>query len=105
MFLRYRMNKLIHILEKDDSNALTDALSDPQYQKALQTLADQECVKVVRDMNGTVHMAWLLDHYMTYQLSRHDIWANRFIGFFAGIATSVAAHYVIELIDLWLSTR
>ncbi len=105
MFLRCRMNKIIRILEKDDSKALTDVLSNPHYRKALQALVDEGCVKVVRDMNGTVHMAWLLDHYATYQLSRHDVWLNRLLGFLAGIVTSVAAHYVIELIDLWLSSR
>lgn len=105
MLIRYRMNKLIRVLEKGDSEALNEALCDPQYQKALQALTDQGCVKVVRDMSGAVHAAWLLDHYTTYQLSRQDVWKNRLWGFLVGIATSVAAHHVIVLVDLWLSSR
>ena len=103
--IRSKMNKLIRILEKEDSDALNSVIHDKVYLKALDSLEDQGCVKVIRDMNGTIHNVWLQPHYATYQLSRCDVWLNRLWGFIAGVVTAVAAHYIIVLIELWLSSR
>ena len=96
--LRCRINKLIRILESEDSDALTAALDSAEYMKALNVLDDSGCVKVVRDMNGTVHNVWLLPHYATYQLNRREVWLNRFVGFLAGAITSVVAHYLVTIL-------
>ena len=98
MLMRYRMHKLIRLLEKGDTAGFNAAIGSDKYLKALKALEDESCIKAVKDWNGTYVRVWLLDHYTTYQLSRHDIWINRLWGFLAGVATSVAAHYIIVLI-------
>lgn len=100
MFLRYRMNKLIHLLERDDAEGVTTALRSDKYLKALSALKDEGCIKTVKDSRGFYSQIWLLDHYATYQLSREDVWANRIWGFVFGIATSVATAFIVGILPL-----
>lgn len=98
MFLRYRMNKLIRLLEKNDSKSFNAAIGSDKYLKALDALEDERCVRVVRDMGGNIHNVWLLNHYATFQLSRQDVWGNRFWGFLFGVATTVVAELLLYVI-------
>lgn len=98
MLLRYRMNRIIRLLENNDSDGINAAIDSGKYQKAIKALEDQGCIKTVKDWSGSIRNIWLADHYATYQLSRQDIWLNRFYGFLAGVATSVVAHCIIALI-------
>ena len=98
--LRYRMNNLIRMMENDDRDALNNALKSDIYQKAMKALEDEGCVETLRDWSGTIHKAFLRDHYVTYQLSRQDVWINRFWGFLAGIATSVIVAFITGILHI-----
>lgn len=105
MLLRYRMNRLIRLLKTNQENEVLDLIASDKYRDALLTLETIGCVKLAKAWGGKITYVSLLDSRVGYQLSRHEVWENRFIGFLAGAATSVVAHYVIALIDLWLSSR
>lgn len=98
MLMRYRMHKLIRLLEKDDSAGFNAAISSDVYLKALRALDDEGCIKAVKDWNGTYVRVWLLDHYATYQLSRQDVWKNRIGGFIAGVVSGVIISVVSAII-------
>ena len=96
--LRYRMNKLIRLLENGDLDSFNAAIKSDSYAKALKALEDSRCIDVTRAWGGDIVRVRLLSHYAAYQLSRRDLWLNRFYGFLAGVATSLAAHNLIVLI-------
>lgn len=100
MMLRYRMNKLIRMLEKDDSASLSAAIQSGEYLKALMALEDEGCIKAVKDMGDNYIHVWLLDHYATYQLSRQDVWSNRLWGFLFGVATSVMTAFITGILHI-----
>ena len=95
--LRWKMNKIIRLLEADPKN---QQVLEPKYRKALITLSDNGCIKLLRDWNGNIFRVTLLDHYATYQLNRRELWANRIISFILGITTSVLAAIITGILRL-----
>lgn len=95
---RYRMNKILHLLENNDEDAVLKLISDRKYYKAIQSLSDTGSVKLVKTWGNTVVRVILLDHYATYKLERTEVWFNRIIGFLAGVATSVIGAVIIQII-------
>ena len=100
MFMRFRMKKLIKVLKNNDSAEFNRLIASDKYLDALKALEDAGCVKLVRAWGGEITRTILLDHHVSYQLSRYEVWANRIGGFIAGVLTSVAAHYLILLIEI-----
>lgn len=95
--MRYRINKIVSLLEKDNLQAVRSLYeSSSKYRKAFNALVDQG---VISAMYGDDHLSefWLnTSKSAAYSLSRHDVWANRLIGFAAGVATSVIASFIIQ---------
>lgn len=87
--LRYRMKKLIHLLEQNNVSAVMALLSSPKYAKALAALSNIGCVKVHKAWGGHIMDIVLLDKYATYQLERFDLWVNRIAGFVLGVISGV----------------
>ena len=98
--LRFRMNKIIKLLEQNREADAIALASNSKYYKAFQALADTGAVKLVRNMGGVIVRAFLLDHYATYQLERHEIWLNRILGFIIGICTSIVASIILGILQL-----
>ena len=96
--LRYRMNKIIKLMEQGRESDVIALVSNAKYKKAIQALADTGSVKLARTMGGVIVRVFLLDHYATYQLERHDIWFNRILGFLFGVGTSVLAAIILGLL-------
>lgn len=96
--LRYRMNKLLKLLETNDFDDVRDVVLSPENRRALDALIDAGCIEASTAWGGDVVNIRLLRHRVGYQLSRQDIWLNRLWGFLAGVATSVVAHFIIVLI-------
>ena len=96
--LRYRMNKLLKLLETNDFNDVRDEVLSPENRRAIDALIDAGCIEATTAWGGDIVNIRLLRHHVGYQLSRQEIWLNRFYGFLAGVATSVVAHYIIVLI-------
>ncbi|MBR2674317.1 MAG: hypothetical protein IKE52_02535 [Mogibacterium sp.] len=92
--IRYRMNKLIRLLEKNDSEAINAAIASPRYVKALNELENLGCIKTVRSWGGDIVRVWLDNRYVSYQLSRRDVWLNRLWGFISGVAVTLAAEFL-----------
>lgn len=92
--LRYRMNKLIHLLEDHPFDEVRDTVLAPENRKALNALIDLECVKPLHDWSGNIISLTLLEHSTVYELSRQEVWLNRLYGFIAGVAATVAGELI-----------
>lgn len=97
--LRHRMNKLIKLLEQDNDKEVLSLVHMPAYKKALLSLEDSGCVRVLRS-GGEIYVITLLNHYATYQLERRDVWFNRILGFLFGVVTSVLTALIIGLLPI-----
>lgn len=95
---RFRMNKIVRLLEADQEEAVLELASSRKYRKALLALEASGAVRLLKDFGGKILDVSLLDSYALYQLNRREIWINRLWGFLAGVATSVVAHAIISLI-------
>lgn len=98
--LRYRMNRIIKLLEQGKEDEVLRLVSENKYNKALQALHDIGTVNVVRNWGRDVFRVFLLDHYATYQLERHDVWMNRLIGFLFGVGASVVSAIITGLLPI-----
>ena len=95
---RYRINKILRLLEDNNEDAVLKLIADRKYYKAIQSLSDTGSVKLIKTWGNTIVRIILLDHYATYTLERSDVWFNRIIGFLAGVATSVVAAVITALL-------
>lgn len=98
--LRFKMNKLIRLLERNNVAAFNAAIQSKPYMKALNTLEDTGCVKTVRSYSGEIRHVKLLNHSVTYQLGRQEVWLNRLFGFLAGIASALLVAYLTGLLHI-----
>ena len=96
--LRYRMNKIVRLLDSGKKPEVYGLISSSKYRKALLALESAGCVKLAKAFGGDIVGIYLLDSHVGYQLDRRDVWMNRLWGFMAGVATSVVAHYLIILL-------
>lgn len=96
--LRYRMNKLIRLLERNDTEGFNSAISSTKYLKALKALEDEGCIGTTKSWGKDILQVWLKDHYVTYQLSRQDIWKNRIGGYIAGIISGITVSVITAIL-------
>ena len=96
--MRRKMNQIIKWLETDGFSAHQDEIQSPEYAKALRSLIDTGCVTAYRTWGGKIVKLSLNDHYATYQLERHDLWVNRIVSFLIGVATTVAAGFLLHIL-------
>ena len=98
--LRFKMNNLIRLLERNDTAAFNAAIQSKSYMKALNALEDAGCVKTTRSYSGDVRHVKLLNHSVAYQLSRQEVWLNRLWGFTAGVASALLVAYLTGLLRI-----
>lgn len=98
--LRYRMNKIVRLLESGKESEIYDLISSSQYRKALLALESAGCVKLTKAFGGDIVGIYLLDSHVGYQLSRRDVWVNRLWGFLSGIAVTLAAGFLLNALGL-----
>lgn len=100
--LRYRMNKIINLLENNSFPNVRDIVLAPENEKVLKVLIDLKCVQPLYAWGGEIVNLKLLNHSATYTLERRDIWLNRFYGFMAGVLTTVAGTLLIHAVQILL---
>lgn len=98
--LRYRMNKIIRLLDSGKNSEVYDLISSSPYRKALLALESAGCVKLAKAFGGDIVGIYLLDSHVGYQLNRHDVWMNRLWGFLSGIAVTLAAEFLLNSLGL-----
>lgn len=97
--LRYRMWLIIHLLKKNDFPSVYRLLHFPGYKDAVTVLHNSGCVEpVIRD--GALVDLELRDEHLLYQLSREDVWSNRFWGFIFGIASAVTVGLITGILHI-----
>lgn len=97
--LRYRMNKIIKLLEIDDFQALCRLYeSSEKYRRAFFALARQDIIDFVyvEGENRITSCCLNIGNAAVYSLSRHDVWINRLIGFIAGVLTTFIVPLIIQ---------
>lgn len=94
--IRYRMKKLINLLENNNHDDVYELIKSPKYAKALYALSDIGCVSVVKAWGGNILSINLLEHYATYQLERFEVWLNRVLGFTFGVVSSLIVQFLIK---------
>lgn len=94
-----RMNKIIRLLENEDFQSVRSLIEcDKRFNKAFKVLEDQGVIEVLY-ADGEPHYFALNDcKSASYSLSRHDVWANRIIGFIAGVATTFVCALITQLL-------
>lgn len=92
---RYRMNKILKLLKTDSLNA--DALQDPKNRDALLALEACGCVKLSKTWNKDIVGAVLLSKASLYRVQRTEIWLNRVISFFLGVASTIVAALLLHV--------
>ncbi len=101
--LRYRMHRILHLLEDHPFKEVQDTVLAPRNRKALNALIDLGCLKATRAWGGEILDLQLLDHSAIYELERSEIWLNRLYGFIAGVITTAAgesiAYVIIQLLS------
>lgn len=96
--LRSKMNRLIRILEAGDMDKALSLMDSPKYTKALNALEASGCVKSQRAWGGEVVHIALLNRSAVYELERQDLWINRIVSFCLGVATTVAAGFLLHIV-------
>lgn len=94
--IRYRMKKLINLLENNNLDGVYKLIKSPKYAKALSALSDMGCVSVNKAWGGNIISINLLDHHATYQLERFEVWFNRVLGFTFGVVSSLIDQFLIK---------
>lgn len=98
LFIRRRINKFISLLDSKNGTLSGDDLSLIQGKKDLQVISILEasgCIKVDRSWGGDISLIVTTHNgFSIYQLERHDIWMNRFYGFISGVAVTVIADII-----------
>lgn len=101
--LRYKMIKLIRLLESHPFSEIRDTVLAPTNEKALKALIDLGCVEATRAWGGEIVSVRLLDHSAVYRLERSEVWLNRIYGFIAGVITTAAGELIAYAIRGLLS--
>lgn len=97
--LHYRMNKIIKLLENNSFDAVRDTILDPKNEKALKALIALGCVSPFY-AEDEIYDLTLLNHSVVYGLQRADLWKNRIVSFFLGVATTVVAGFLLHVMQL-----
>lgn len=95
--LRYRMKKIISMLEKEQN--IFPLLQNKKYLKAFKALEVNSYVQgfYVDNCDIPYHVA-LGTKGPIYLLERSELWMNRIAGFICGILTSVIVGYLLKLL-------
>lgn len=93
---RYRMNKILKLLKTGSLDA--EALRDPKNQDALLALESCGCVKLSKTWGNDIVGVVLLSKASLYRVQRSEIWLNRVISFFIGVASTVVATLLLHVI-------
>ena len=101
--LRYRMRRIIKLLESNSFDSVRDQILLPENEKALKALIDLGCVKPTYAWGHELIYLDLLDHSAVYALNRQEVWLNRIFGFIAGALTTVAGNLLVHAISELLS--
>ena len=106
--MHYYLWKLEKIWFKNNDAVIGDAaykFSDTKGKlKALKALQSAKCVTLsYHDNSNRPYAIRPGESSSLYALERSELWRNRIISFIAGILTTVAAHYIIQLLPLLLS--
>ena len=100
--LHYRMNKIIKLLENDGFQTACRLYErSSKYRKAFLALAEQDIIDIVYDEENDrlINCGLRCGKAALYSLSRHDVWANRIVGFIAGVVTGVVAPIFIQMLS------
>ncbi len=97
-FIHFRINKIIKLLDEHNGTLSRDSLDlirGKEYRNAISALEDSGCIKVIRVGDGIIAMI-VPTHkgFSVYCLKRHDVWINRIIGFVTGVAITVIADLI-----------
>lgn len=98
MLLRYRMNKIIHLLKAGNEAAVLELISSDKYRNALLALESTNSVKLMKTWGSEIARVVLLDAHAGYLLSRHDLRVNRVVSFLLGVASTVVAELLLYAI-------
>ena len=107
MNVRRRANKLLKEIQSASDaqyNAFLSRInSDSASREAMEYLAAKGVVKVSRAMGGDIVFFHLLPQSTAYLQDQKDRtrekWADRLIGFIAGVASSVLTYFLIQAIQ------
>lgn len=106
--LRLKMRRCLHRLENQwylNNDFITGeaALKFSETKSKLKTLKALQSVECVvlsyADNSSRPYAIREGAKSSIYILERHEIWANRFWGFIAGILTAVASQYIIQFLQ------
>ena len=98
MLLRYRMNKIIHLLKAGNEAAVLELISSDKYRNALLALESTGSVQLIKSWGNKITRVALQDAHAGYLLSRHDLTVNRVVSFLLGIASTVVAELLLYAI-------
>lgn len=113
ILMRLRMHRCLSKIEKlcfqSDTGVITGddiakLCSSPKNLKAIKALEASQYVSLIWIDNHNLPVGIREGEKTTlYALERSEIWLNRFLGFIAGILTSVLADYIIRLLSVHIS--
>lgn len=94
---RYRMMKLLRLLESNSFSDVRDTVLSPQNDRALRALISLGCVKPLYADNGIYDLT-LTNRSAVYHLERTGLWINRIVSFVLGAVTplliSILSHAI-----------
>lgn len=106
LLIRFRIKKCISIMEATEINGAipektVEFLYSKKYTDAMRVLEDSECIKCSYAWGASLipySVQLTKTGFSIYQLSRHDIWVNRFWGFISGLVVGILGSIFANLI-------
>lgn len=107
LIMRTKMRLCLRKLEKlwlanNDTvsgNAALDLSGTKSKLKVLKALQSAGCVTLsCPDNSNRPYIIRPGEKTFLYTLERSELWVNRIVSFVAGVLTSIAAHYIIQLL-------
>lgn len=108
LIMRIRMRHCLKKLEKVWSDYNDTVIGETALEfsntksklKVLKALQSVGCVVLsCPDNSNRPYVIRAGERASLYSLERSELWLNRIVSFIAGILTSVAAHYIIQLLQ------
>ncbi len=106
--LRFRMHHCLKVIDKSSNNNelgicrgedLTKLCQNPKNVKAIHALSSGGYISIPNIDNSSIP-AYIVpeDKLPMYFVERSEIWFNRFLGFIAGVLSTVLADLIIRLL-------
>ena len=87
--IRYRMKKIIKLLEVDNYKAVRELIKKKSYMTAFKALSKADIIYVLYADDQIGDFCLDEEASALYSLTRYDIWVNRIGGFIAGVVTAL----------------